>query len=605
MKTKEELKQYFENGDIPKQEEFWDWQESYWHKDEKLPLAKIDYDFSKKADLIDGKVPASQLPSYVDDVIEFASLSAFPTIGEEGKLFVALDTNKLYRWSGSTYIDITQREIELLKDLVDRGNYTGTKGWLSFLPSNNDPNAKDGSRVGAIGVNPNTYSFFFGNMNPAHTGTYNISLGYNSLPGVTTGQANTAAGHFSGKDLTTGAANTIMGLESATGLTTGNDNTLIGVSSGYALKTGSGNAFLGKWTGCFITGNNNTFLGYQAGQYWGKGGTGIWSSNIVVGGGTTGHPNGIWGENSVIIGSNIELIGNNNNRFVINNFKEKANRWYETHFIEGNFADKWLRFDTSLQVLRLPKADDTFTRNLVSKPDGTFGWEDKASSESVPLTGTLPTKPVTGDILIKNSANSTMLSQGYIFCSDSVNNGTLIDSTTVKFLEPGTGITTEISQNGITTGAEYQITCNGTNARGLAGAHDYTPNLKELDYIQKKYADRQHSYTNQEEKTGGLWINNKPIYRKTAVFTQIPSNGIIEMEAFFKDIEIIVSNQMFTEWHDLKAVFSGNQWLSKAFITLQKEFIKFEFTDNPDYDYSAIDSFTLTLEFTKNSDLPV
>ncbi|RXM60448.1 hypothetical protein [Chryseobacterium sp. CH1] len=51
MKTKQELKKYFENGDIPIQEEFWEWQESYWHKDEKLPLEKIDYDFSKKAEV--------------------------------------------------------------------------------------------------------------------------------------------------------------------------------------------------------------------------------------------------------------------------------------------------------------------------------------------------------------------------------------------------------------------------------------------------------------------------------------------------------------------------------------------------------------------------
>lgn len=36
MKTKQELKKYFENGDKPTQEQFWEWQESYWHKDEKL-----------------------------------------------------------------------------------------------------------------------------------------------------------------------------------------------------------------------------------------------------------------------------------------------------------------------------------------------------------------------------------------------------------------------------------------------------------------------------------------------------------------------------------------------------------------------------------------
>ena len=55
----------------------------------------------------DGKIPASQLPSYVDDVLEYASLSAFPATGESGKIYVALDTNKTYRWSGTTYTEIS------------------------------------------------------------------------------------------------------------------------------------------------------------------------------------------------------------------------------------------------------------------------------------------------------------------------------------------------------------------------------------------------------------------------------------------------------------------------------------------------------------------
>lgn len=54
-----------------------------------------------------GKVPAAQLPSYVDDVLEYASLSGFPATGEAGKIYVALDTNKTYRWSGSAYVEIS------------------------------------------------------------------------------------------------------------------------------------------------------------------------------------------------------------------------------------------------------------------------------------------------------------------------------------------------------------------------------------------------------------------------------------------------------------------------------------------------------------------
>lgn len=55
----------------------------------------------------DGKIPSSQLPSYVDDVLEYASLSSFPSTGESGKIYVALDTNKTYRWSGTAYVEIS------------------------------------------------------------------------------------------------------------------------------------------------------------------------------------------------------------------------------------------------------------------------------------------------------------------------------------------------------------------------------------------------------------------------------------------------------------------------------------------------------------------
>jgi hypothetical protein len=59
-----------------------------------------------KADLVSGKVPASQLPAYVDEIQEFASLSAFPNPGATGIIYIATDTNFEYRWSGSAYIQL-------------------------------------------------------------------------------------------------------------------------------------------------------------------------------------------------------------------------------------------------------------------------------------------------------------------------------------------------------------------------------------------------------------------------------------------------------------------------------------------------------------------
>lgn len=60
-----------------------------------------------KADLVAGKVPASQLPGFVDDVEEYANLAALPATGEAGKMYTALDSNKIYRWSGTVYIEIS------------------------------------------------------------------------------------------------------------------------------------------------------------------------------------------------------------------------------------------------------------------------------------------------------------------------------------------------------------------------------------------------------------------------------------------------------------------------------------------------------------------
>ena len=58
-----------------------------------------------------GKVPSTQLPSYVDDVLEYQNVSAFPTTGETGKIYVETTGNTTYRWGGSSYVKITSGEV--------------------------------------------------------------------------------------------------------------------------------------------------------------------------------------------------------------------------------------------------------------------------------------------------------------------------------------------------------------------------------------------------------------------------------------------------------------------------------------------------------------
>lgn len=74
-------------------------------------------------------VPANRLPSFVDDVIEFANLAAFPVTGATGKIYVALDNNKTYRWSGSTYIEISPSDVNSVfgrigNVIAQTGDYT-------------------------------------------------------------------------------------------------------------------------------------------------------------------------------------------------------------------------------------------------------------------------------------------------------------------------------------------------------------------------------------------------------------------------------------------------------------------------------------------------
>ena len=75
--------------------------------DSAAAAAAAAINLSGKADLVDGKVPSTQLPSYVDDVLEYENLAAFPATGETSKIYVAKDANKIYRWSGSAYIEIS------------------------------------------------------------------------------------------------------------------------------------------------------------------------------------------------------------------------------------------------------------------------------------------------------------------------------------------------------------------------------------------------------------------------------------------------------------------------------------------------------------------
>lgn len=108
MEKKEKFNPDF-NKDIAKSDWFWNYMEDYWHNNREFPES-VENHLNRKADLIDGKVPSSQLPSYVDDVLEFNAFENLPNSGEKGKIYLVTNNNTQFRWSGSEYIQINSDE---------------------------------------------------------------------------------------------------------------------------------------------------------------------------------------------------------------------------------------------------------------------------------------------------------------------------------------------------------------------------------------------------------------------------------------------------------------------------------------------------------------
>jgi len=139
-----------------------------------LSTTKTNLGLDLKADLVTGKVPATQLPSYVDDVLDYANLAAFPGTGESDKIYIADDTNKTYRWSGSGYVEISA---SLALGETSSAAYRGDRGKTAYdhsqLTSGNPHN-----------VIPSEISGFTSTVRNAISVTGNGN--YNSSTGVIT-----------------------------------------------------------------------------------------------------------------------------------------------------------------------------------------------------------------------------------------------------------------------------------------------------------------------------------------------------------------------------------------------------------------------------------
>ena len=134
-----------------------------------------------------GLVPTSQLPSYVDDVLEYTNLAAFPATGTTGKIYIALDTNLTYRWSGSTYVEISASlALGITSSTAFRGDYGNTAYNHSQIISGN-PHGTTKSDIGLGNVENTALSTWAGSTNITTLGTISSGTWNGSTIDVTKG----------------------------------------------------------------------------------------------------------------------------------------------------------------------------------------------------------------------------------------------------------------------------------------------------------------------------------------------------------------------------------------------------------------------------------
>lgn len=193
-----------------------------------------------------GKVANAQLPSYVDDVEEYANFASFPGTGETGKIYVAIDTGDVYRWSGSAYVQIndavtsadqatrlaTARNINLTGPITGTASFDGTAN--ANISTSLDISSKSTSDL-SEGTN-----LYYTDARTRGAVSATGSINYNSGTGVfsfTQGNTDTITEGSSNLYFTNARAQSVIDSNSAGFITAGS-------SSALTNKTGN----ISQWT---------------------------------------------------------------------------------------------------------------------------------------------------------------------------------------------------------------------------------------------------------------------------------------------------------------------------------------------------------------------
>ena len=203
------LRQWFKTGSKPTQEQFWNWMDSYWHKDELIPQDKIqnlNTTLSSKAD--------------ADQLANKANADASGMTDLQAQAWAALLKPYLPTGSGSsTPIDAyTKTEINeklgkiTFRTIIDDNGSTYVPQPISFLPLGSDPNSNIGNPNGELGML--NWNMYWGNYNKANTGRFNLLFGVNNSTS-NDGSNNTILGHYAFNASNKGNDNVIIGMNAA------------------------------------------------------------------------------------------------------------------------------------------------------------------------------------------------------------------------------------------------------------------------------------------------------------------------------------------------------------------------------------------------------
>lgn len=197
-----------------------------------------------------GLVPSSQLPSYVDDVLEYDKLASFPKTGESGKIYVAQDSNKTYRWSGTAYVEISA---SLALGETSSTAYRGDRGKIAY------DHSQKAHVTGVKGDSETTY----------RTGNVNITkanVGLGNVPNVATNdQTPTYTAASANANLTSGEKLSVAMGKISRAITSLISHLADGTRHITAAERTEWNAKTGKFTGTnenYSTSDDNASSGW-------------------------------------------------------------------------------------------------------------------------------------------------------------------------------------------------------------------------------------------------------------------------------------------------------------------------------------------------------